>query len=49
MGMKWMSRSALNINYNKKVGKSGVMWGIVSNFVAEFRLVKCTYEIFRQF
>ena len=37
MGMKWMSRSALNINYNKKVGKSGAMWGIVSNFVAEFQ------------
>ena len=37
MGMKWMSTIALNINYNKKVGKNGVMWGIVSNFVAEFQ------------
>ena len=27
----------IHINYNKKVGKSGVMWGIVSNFVAEFQ------------
>ena len=36
----------LNINYNKKVGKSGGMWGIVSNFVANFCIVLCTYEIF---
>ena len=27
----------IHINYNKKVGKGGVMWGIVSNFVAEFQ------------
>ena len=26
----------LNINYNKNVGESGGMWGIVCNFVAEF-------------
>ena len=29
----------LNINYSKKVGKSGGMWGIVCNFVAEFQIL----------